>query len=209
MVGSPSFAQTTDSKNPATPWELGVDLLPFFRGGGYSFLIRKASADNSTAFRARLAPYLSYNTSEFPNMPGTISVNAPVDLGIEKRQTYGRIQTYYGADLNFIYSYYSSAVGFGISGPGIGNQQLELDKNMSRRIGGGVSALAGARYFINSHISLGAESYLTASYIASLASDGKVDINNTPIEPYFPPKKENTFSLRMRPLVGFYISYHL
>ena len=209
MVGSPGFAQTTDSKNPATHWELGVDLLPFFRNKQYSFLIRRASADNSTAFRARIAPVLSYNTSEFPNMPDPIFVNASVDLGIEKRQTYGRIQTYYGADLNFIYYYNFYAVGLSISGPGIGGQQLELDRHMSRGIGGGVSALAGARYFINSHISLGAESYLTASYIASLASDGKVDINNTPIEPYFPPKKENTFSLRMRPLVGFYISYHL
>jgi hypothetical protein len=145
----------------------------------------------------------------FPNMPGPLFVNASVDLGIEKRQTYGRVQTYYGADLNFIYYYNYHAVGLSISGPGIGDQQLELDKRMNRGIGGGVSALAGAKYFINSHISLGAESYLTASYIASIVSEGKVDVNNTPIEPYFPPRKENTFSLRMRPIVGFYISYHL
>jgi hypothetical protein len=209
LVGSQGIAQKARTENPTTSWELGLDMMPFFSDRPYGFLIRKASTDNTKALRIRMTPsllYVDFNTS---NIPGWNDVNGSVDIGIEKRQTYGRVQTYYGADLNFIYSYNSSAAGLSISGPGIDDDQLlKLDKSMSREIGGGISALVGARYFINSHISLGAESNLRFAHLWKETFRGKVDLNNVTTDVFF-TEKVKLFDIHLVPIVGFYISYHL
>ncbi|MBB3842092.1 hypothetical protein FHS57_006121 [Runella defluvii] len=207
-VGSELKAQESVDKDVKPHnWEIGLDILPLIKSTSlYSLMVKKTLGTTNSALRFRGASEL-YSTLHNSSLPsgkgnGVNLINTAFDIGLEKRNQYGKFSFYYGGDVKFGYELTSTNVGVavGVNTPSV------LSKNRDRFATLGIGAFIGGKYFLNHRISISAESCLSAIYGWRKRESGQVDTNLKPINLFV--EKSAGLATHLNGISIFMISYH-